>query len=160
VKQLPINLQITGRGKHNFFNSDLSSGMYGPDDEGSTYVWNVGRQLFYTAVHPRRQIWTSYSPPWELEISQFLKLERMSTFSIHPFILRGVSETLLDTWQDPFGEWSARGRGLYRHRTTQNKNIREKPPCPQRDSNRDPRNKAAKNYALDRATTETGKHKY
>jgi hypothetical protein len=26
---------------------------------GSTYLWNVGRQLFYTAVHPRRQFWTS-----------------------------------------------------------------------------------------------------
>jgi hypothetical protein len=38
----------------------------GPDDGGSTYLWNVGRQLFYTAEHPRRQIWTSYSPPWEL----------------------------------------------------------------------------------------------
>jgi hypothetical protein len=37
-----------------------------------TYFWNVGRQLFYTAVHPRRQFWTSYSPPWELEISQIL----------------------------------------------------------------------------------------
>jgi hypothetical protein len=34
--------------------------------------WNVGRQLFYTAVHPRRQFWTSYSPPWELEISRRL----------------------------------------------------------------------------------------
>jgi hypothetical protein len=32
-------------------------------------LWKVGRQLFYTAVHPRRQFWTSYSPPWELEIS-------------------------------------------------------------------------------------------
>jgi hypothetical protein len=41
----------------------------GDDDGGSTYIWNIGRQLFYTAVHPRRQIWTSYSPPWELEIS-------------------------------------------------------------------------------------------
>jgi hypothetical protein len=30
-----------------------------PDDGGSTYLWNVGRQLFYTAVHPGRQIWTS-----------------------------------------------------------------------------------------------------
>jgi hypothetical protein len=39
-------------------------------DGGSTYLWNVGRQLFYTALHPRRQFWTSYSPPWELEISQ------------------------------------------------------------------------------------------
>jgi hypothetical protein len=25
--------------------------------------------IFYTAVHHRRQFWTSYSPPWELEIS-------------------------------------------------------------------------------------------
>jgi hypothetical protein len=40
-----------------------------PDDGGSTYLWNVGRQSFYTAVHPRRQFWTSYSPPWELKIS-------------------------------------------------------------------------------------------
>jgi hypothetical protein len=40
-----------------------------PDDEGSTHLWNVDRQLFYTAVHPRRQFWTSYSPPSELEIS-------------------------------------------------------------------------------------------
>jgi hypothetical protein len=26
-----------------------------PYDGGSTYLWNVGRKLFYTAVHPRRQ---------------------------------------------------------------------------------------------------------
>jgi hypothetical protein len=31
-----------------------------PDDGGSKYLWNVGRQLFYTAVHPRRQIWAKY----------------------------------------------------------------------------------------------------
>jgi hypothetical protein len=36
------------------------------------YLWNVGRQLFYTAVQPRRQFWTSYLPPWELEISHTL----------------------------------------------------------------------------------------
>jgi hypothetical protein len=30
-----------------------------PDDGSSTYLWNVGRQLFYTAVHLRRQFWTS-----------------------------------------------------------------------------------------------------
>jgi hypothetical protein len=35
------------------------------------HLWNVGRQSFYTAVHPRRQFWTSYSPPWELEISHY-----------------------------------------------------------------------------------------
>jgi hypothetical protein len=28
-----------------------------PDDGGSTYLWNVGRQLFYTALNPRRQFW-------------------------------------------------------------------------------------------------------
>jgi hypothetical protein len=26
---------------------------------GSTHLWNVGRQSFYTAVYPRRQLWTS-----------------------------------------------------------------------------------------------------
>jgi hypothetical protein len=51
----------------------ISSAHIIPDDGGSTHLWNVGRQLFYTAVHPRRQLWTSYSPPWELEISQKLK---------------------------------------------------------------------------------------
>jgi hypothetical protein len=29
-----------------------------PDDGGSTHLWNVGRQSFYTAVYPRRQLWT------------------------------------------------------------------------------------------------------
>jgi hypothetical protein len=48
----------------------IGNNAHHPDDGGSTYLWNVGRQLFYTAVHPRRQIRTSYSPPWELEISQ------------------------------------------------------------------------------------------
>jgi hypothetical protein len=31
-----------------------------PDDGGSTHLWNVGRQLFYMAVHPRRQFWTRW----------------------------------------------------------------------------------------------------
>jgi hypothetical protein len=30
-----------------------------PDDGGSTRLWNVGRQSFYKAVHPRRQFWTT-----------------------------------------------------------------------------------------------------
>jgi hypothetical protein len=30
------------------------------------------RGWFYTAIHPRKQIWTSYSPPWELDISYCL----------------------------------------------------------------------------------------
>jgi hypothetical protein len=46
------------------------------DDGGSTYLWNVRRRLFYTAVHPRRQIWTSYSPPWELETSHVWTWQR------------------------------------------------------------------------------------
>jgi hypothetical protein len=39
--------------------SELSSGTLIPDDGGSTHLWNVGRQSFYTAVHPRRQFWTT-----------------------------------------------------------------------------------------------------
>jgi hypothetical protein len=30
------------------------------EDEGSTHLRNVGRQSFYTEVHPRRQFWTRY----------------------------------------------------------------------------------------------------
>jgi len=51
---------------------EISSSHGGPDNGGSMYLWNVGRQLFCTAEHPRRQIWTSYSPPWKLEISHVL----------------------------------------------------------------------------------------
>jgi hypothetical protein len=47
----------------------LHTAVYIPDDGGSTHLWNVSRQSIYTAVQPRRQLWTSYSPPWELEIS-------------------------------------------------------------------------------------------
>jgi hypothetical protein len=28
-------------------------------DGGSTYLWNIVRQLFYTAVHPRKKFWIS-----------------------------------------------------------------------------------------------------
>jgi hypothetical protein len=38
-----------------------------------------GRQSFYTAVQPRRQLWTSYSPPWELEISRKTKVLEICT---------------------------------------------------------------------------------
>jgi hypothetical protein len=49
----------------------LGGGLSCPEkDRCSTHLWNVGRQSIYTAVQPRRQLWTSYSPPWELEISQ------------------------------------------------------------------------------------------
>jgi hypothetical protein len=38
-------------------------------DEGSTHFWNVGQFLLeYTAQHPRR-LSSSFSPPWEPEIS-------------------------------------------------------------------------------------------
>jgi hypothetical protein len=39
--------------------SSESSGMYCPDDGGSTYLWNVGRHsINNTAVHPTR-VWAS-----------------------------------------------------------------------------------------------------
>jgi hypothetical protein len=55
-------------------------------DQGSTYLWNVGPQLFYAAVHPRRQIWTSYSPPWELKISISLQVVKSANLKhlLHP----------------------------------------------------------------------------
>jgi hypothetical protein len=53
-----------------------------PDDGGCTYLWNVGRQLFYTAVYPRKQFWTSYLPPWELEISPWDKLSVLKFISL------------------------------------------------------------------------------
>jgi hypothetical protein len=37
----------------------LCLGLLIPDDGGSTHLWNVGWQSFYTAVQPRRQLWTS-----------------------------------------------------------------------------------------------------
>jgi hypothetical protein len=49
----------------------------------------------------------------------------------------------------PLDEWSARLRGLYLHRTTQHINIRDKHPCPGRDSNPTiPATKRPHNYAL------------
>jgi hypothetical protein len=40
-----------------------------PDDGGSKHLWNVGKLLpDYTAQQPRRQP-SSYSPPWEPQIS-------------------------------------------------------------------------------------------
>jgi hypothetical protein len=51
------------------FLSEISSSHGGEydveyDDGGSTHLWNVGRQSFYTAVHPRRQFWTTLSKLW------------------------------------------------------------------------------------------------
>jgi hypothetical protein len=40
-----------------------------PDDGGNKHLWNVDQCLpYYTAQHPRRQS-SSYSTPWEPEIS-------------------------------------------------------------------------------------------
>jgi hypothetical protein len=49
--------------------------------------WNVGRQSFYTVVYPRRQFWTSYSPPWELEISHnFTLFVKVQCLDFHGYI--------------------------------------------------------------------------
>jgi hypothetical protein len=58
-------------------------------DGGSTHLWNVGRQSFYKAVHPKRQFWTSYSPPWELEISHYYHVHKSlpSVTTLHHSIL-------------------------------------------------------------------------
>jgi hypothetical protein len=53
-----------------------------PDDGGSKNLWNIGKLLpDYTAQHPRSQP-TSYSPPWEPEISPFSYLAiKINVFS-------------------------------------------------------------------------------
>jgi hypothetical protein len=49
--------------------------------------WTVGRQSFNTAVYPRRQFWTSYSPPWELEISHnFTLFVKVQCLDFHGYI--------------------------------------------------------------------------
>jgi hypothetical protein len=72
-----------------------------PDDGGSTHLWNVGRHRFEnTAVHPRR-LWTSYSSPWEPEISH-----RPSKF------LRQFTQLITDTYVNQ-DQIPARIFGLY-----------------------------------------------
>jgi hypothetical protein len=46
-------------------------------DGGSTHLWNVGRQSFYTAVYPRRQLWTSlYNSIYLMKNNQLKKLQK------------------------------------------------------------------------------------
>jgi hypothetical protein len=57
--------------------SELSSGLYCRVRWLSTDVTEVRTASIIRAVQPRRQLWTSYSPPWELEISH--KSEMLAT---------------------------------------------------------------------------------
>jgi hypothetical protein len=72
-----------------------------PDDGGSTYLWNVDQQLFYMAVHPRRQIWTSVNTwcAFPLKSHSFLQYLVGSLFNgsfsvtrLHSFDDRMISE--------------------------------------------------------------------
>jgi hypothetical protein len=54
----------------------------------------VDRRLFYTAVHPRRQFWTSYSPPWELEISHALSGIQTHDPDVRAIITPALSATM------------------------------------------------------------------
>jgi hypothetical protein len=60
------------RSRRVYFNIILPSAFH-MCPEWLSFSDQNGRQSFYTAVYPRRQLWTSYSPPWELEISQNVK---------------------------------------------------------------------------------------
>jgi hypothetical protein len=49
--------------------SEVPTEGYRTDDDGSKHLWNVGPFLpDHTTQHPRRQS-SSYSPPWEPEVS-------------------------------------------------------------------------------------------
>jgi hypothetical protein len=69
-------------------------------DWGSTYLWNVSRQWFYTAVHPRRQFWTSH--PYFVFIN-----------------LLGDRIAKLDCRMDNQGSVSIMGRICFFHRNSQ-----------------------------------------
>jgi hypothetical protein len=56
----------------------------------------------------------------------------------------------------PLDEWSDHRKGLYLHRTTQNRNTKTDIHAPSGIRTNGPRNQAAKTYALDRATTVIG----
>jgi hypothetical protein len=95
-----------------------------PDDGGSTHLWKVGWQLFYTAVHPRRQIWTSSESDGRVKRSSSrMQLSPMDEMSVK----KAVPQQLMDaqgwgrysshsftTSELDGGEWSASrpGRAL------------------------------------------------
>jgi hypothetical protein len=72
------------------------------------------------AVHPRRQFWISYSPPWELEISCLLCCAQLS--SRYNFSLtRGVRKVMYGglLWRPLYSDWSTQFCDVKRHyRTT------------------------------------------
>jgi hypothetical protein len=63
-------------------------------DGGSTHLWYVGRQLFYTAVHPRRQFWTSLTLWRRVRESE----SRYGWRSVSQSVL--VSSPFWDSWPD------------------------------------------------------------
>jgi hypothetical protein len=67
---------------------EVKNCLLGRDDGGSTYLWNVGRQLLYTAVHPRRQFWTLLQQPW-------LKGATRLSAEIQPYICAVFRLTIL-----------------------------------------------------------------
>jgi hypothetical protein len=58
------------------------------DEGGSKYLWNVGELLpDYTAQQPRRQP-SSYSPPWELQISlSFIMFTTRQTVFLNSIVI-------------------------------------------------------------------------
>jgi hypothetical protein len=64
---------------------------------GSTYLWNVGRQSFYTAVYPRRQLWTSGDFSSDLTLSDFFLwgYYKDTVYSTNPWSL-GNWDTILN----------------------------------------------------------------
>jgi hypothetical protein len=84
-----------------------SSGSHRPDVGGSKHLWNVGKLLpDYMAQQPRRQP-SSYSPPWQPEIS--LMTEAAST-----------SETSVNFYQIP---WSNNPEDSHLH-TRRRENLK------------------------------------
>jgi hypothetical protein len=70
---------------------------WGPDDGGSNHLWNVGiYQWDYTALYTRR-LSSSYSPPWEPEMSHEVPtiLLNASIHSFHHILCHSTKSSLI-----------------------------------------------------------------
>jgi hypothetical protein len=75
--------------------------LHRPDDGCSTHLWNTGQRLVdYTEQHPRKQS-SSYSLPWEPEISRSTKCRTLfevyvpsGALLMQPVVQRGWAELL------------------------------------------------------------------
>jgi hypothetical protein len=56
----------------------MTAMSYNPDDGGNKHLWDVGQLLRYYKAQYSRRLSSSYSPPWEPEISILILSSHLS----------------------------------------------------------------------------------